>query len=41
MNGDNVAFFDSFGVEYIPKEIKKFVGYRNITANIFGIQAYH
>ena len=23
MNGDHVAYFDSFGVEHIPKEIKK------------------
>ena len=26
VNGHNVTDFDSFGVEYIPKEIKKFVG---------------
>ena len=25
MNGGNVTYFDGFGVEYIPKEIKKFV----------------
>ena len=24
VNGNSVAFFDSFGTEYIPKEIKKF-----------------
>ena len=23
VNGDNVTYFDSFGVEHIPKEIKK------------------
>ena len=23
VNGDNAIYFDSFGVEYIPKEIKK------------------
>ena len=23
MNGDHVTYFDSFGVEHIPKEIKK------------------
>ena len=38
-NGDNVTYFDSFGVEYIPKEIKKFIGNRNITTNIYRIQA--
>ena len=35
MNGNNVTYFDSFGVEHIPKEIKKFIGNRNITTNIF------
>ena len=25
MNGDNVTYFDGFGVEHIPKEIKRFV----------------
>ena len=25
-NDDNVTYFDSFGVEYIPKEIKKILG---------------
>ena len=32
---------DSFGVEYIPKEIKKFISNKNIKANIFRIQAYN
>ena len=31
VNGDNVTYFDSFGVEYIPKEIKKFIFNKNIT----------
>ena len=45
MNGDDVgasndpAYFESFGVEYIPKEIKTFIGNRNITTNNFGVQA--
>ena len=29
------VYFDSFGVEHIPKEIKKFIGNRDIKANIF------
>ena len=37
---DNVAYFDSFGVERIPKEIKKFIGNKNIQASIFRISAY-
>ena len=26
VNSDNVTYFDSFGVEYIPNEIKKLIG---------------
>ena len=36
----SVTYFDSFGVEHIPKEIKKFIGNKNIQANIFRIPAY-
>ena len=39
VNDNNVTYFDSFGVEY-PKEIKKFIGNKNILTNIFRIQAY-
>ena len=27
---NNVTYFDSFGQEHIPKEIKRFIGNRNI-----------
>ena len=37
---NNVTYFDSFGVEHIPKEIKTFIGNKNIKTNIFRIQAY-
>ena len=40
VNAKNLTYFDSFGVEYIPKEIRKFVGKKNITTNIYRIQAY-
>ena len=40
MQNNNVAYFDSFGVEHIPKEIKTFIKNENITINIFRIQAY-
>ena len=30
LNGSNVIFFDSFGVEHIPKEVKKILGNKNI-----------
>ena len=38
-NRNGIVYFDSFGVEYIPKEIKKFVGKKNIIADIFRVQA--
>ena len=31
---------DSFGVEHISKEIKIFIGNKDIKANIFRLQAY-
>ena len=37
---NHTIYFDSFGVEHIPKKIKKFIGARNIAINIFSIQAY-
>ena len=37
---NKVTYFNSFGVEHIPKEIKKFIDNKNIQANIFRIQAY-
>ena len=39
-NDDNVTYFDSFGVEYIPKEIKKIKGNKNITTNIYRMYGY-
>ena len=39
MNGNNVTYFDSFGVEHTPKEIKKFISSKNIKTNIYRIQA--
>ena len=40
VNNNNVTYFDSFGVEHIPKEIKTFIKNKNIKTNIFRIQAY-
>ena len=37
---NEVIYFDSFGVERIPKEIKKFIGNKDIKASIFRLQAY-
>ena len=33
-------YFDSFGVEHIPKEIKKFIALKKIITNIYRIQTY-
>ena len=38
VNAENVTYFDSLGVEYIPKEIRKFNENKNITTNIYRIQ---
>ena len=32
--------FDSFGVEHVPNEIKKFINPKNLIVNIFRIQVY-
>ena len=40
VNNKTATYLDSFGVEHIPKEIKKFIVNKNIVANIFRIQAY-
>ena len=34
------VYFDSFGVEHIPKEVNKFIRSKEIKSNIFRIQAY-
>ena len=36
---NNVTYFDSFGVEHVPKEIKKSINKSIIVTNIFRIQA--
>ena len=38
-NRNEIIYFDSFGVEHVPEEIKEFVGNENIKANIFLVQA--
>ena len=37
---NNCIYFDSFGVEYIPNEIKQFIGNKSITSNIFRLHAF-
>ena len=48
VKNNDITYFDSFGVEHIPKEIIKFIGRplssaslsKNVIANVFRIQAY-
>ena len=35
---NEIVSFDSFGVEYIPEEIKEFIRNKNIKTNIFRVQ---
>ena len=34
-NRNEIVYFDSFAVEHVPKEIKEFIGNKNIKANSF------
>ena len=34
-NRNETLYFDSFGVEHVPEEIKEFIGNKNITATFF------
>ena len=40
VNNNNVTYFDSFGLEHIPKEITKLIKNRNMKTNIFRIKTY-
>ena len=40
VRSNDISYFDSFGVEHIPKKIKEFLKNKNIKTNIFRIQAY-
>ena len=40
VNNKTVTYLDSFGVEHIPKEIKKFINNKNVIANIYRVQNY-
>ena len=37
---ENVTYFDNFGVEHIPKEIRIFIGDKNVKTNIYRMQTY-
>ena len=36
----NVTYFNSFEVEHISREIKKYLGNKNVTTNFYRIQGY-
>ena len=38
-NRSEIVYFDCFGIEHVPEEIKEFVRNKNIIANIFRVQA--
>ena len=38
-NKNEIVYFDSFGFEHIPEEIKELIKNKNINANIFRVQA--
>ena len=40
VNNKTITYFDSFGVEHIPREIMKFNARKKIITNIYRIQAY-
>ena len=37
---NEIIYFDSFGVEHIPEEIKEFAKNKNLIKNVFRRQAY-
>ena len=39
VENNKIVYFDSFGVEHVPKEIKRFIGYKNTKTKVFRIQA--
>ena len=39
ISNNEIIYFDSFGVEHVPKEIENFIGHKNIKTNIFRIQS--
>ena len=38
-NRSEIVYFNSFGAEHVPEEIKEFVGNKTIVANLFRLEA--
>ena len=34
-NAKNITYFDRFGVEHIPKKIRKFIGNKKVITNLY------
>ena len=39
VHGNSIIYLDSFEVEHISKEIKNFIGNKNVITNIYRIEA--
>ena len=39
VKNNEVIYFDSFGIEHVPKEVKKIIGHKNTKTSIFRTQA--
>ena len=40
VNAENVTYFDSFGVDFVLKWTRKFIGNKDIVTNTYRIQPY-
>ena len=40
VKNNDITYFDNFGVEHIPKEVKAFIKNKNVKTNIFRTEAY-
>ena len=38
-NRNEIFYFESFGVEHVPEEMKEFIGNKNMKVNIFRVKA--
>ena len=38
-NRNEIVYFDSFGIEHVPEEIKESIGNKNTKTNIFRVQS--
>ena len=41
ISNNDPSYFESFGIEHVPKEIRNFIGNKNIEANIYKIQPHN